>query len=58
MKHKIEIFSAGCKTCIDAIDAVRKLAASEHEVVVHDMHHEAVAKRATEHGISPPWVCR
>ena len=41
MKHKIEIFSAGCKTCKDVNEAVRKQAGSEHEVVVHDMHQQA-----------------
>jgi glutaredoxin 3 len=51
MKHKIEIFSAGCKTCKDAIDTVRKLAGSEHEVVVHDMHQHEIASRAAQHGV-------
>jgi hypothetical protein len=51
MEHKIEIFSAGCKTCKDTIEAVRKLAGSEHEVVVHDMHQEHIANRAAQHGV-------
>jgi glutaredoxin len=51
MKHKIEIFSAGCKTCKDTIEAVRKLAGSEHEVVVHDMHQGYIANRAAQHGV-------
>lgn len=51
MKHKIEIFSAGCKACQDTIAIVRKLAGSEHEIVVHDMHQDAVASRAAQHGI-------
>jgi glutaredoxin len=51
MKHKIEIFSAGCKTCKDTIEAVRKLAGSEHEVVVHDMHQENIANRAAQQGV-------
>lgn len=51
MKYKIEIFSAGCKTCKDTIESVRKLAGSEHEVVVHDMHHEKIADRAAQHGV-------
>jgi glutaredoxin len=51
MKHKIEIFSAGCKTCKDTIEAVRKLAGSEHEVVVHDMHQEYIANRAEQYGV-------
>ena len=48
MKHKIEIFSAGCATCKDAIENVRKLAGPEHEVHVHDMHQHDVASHATQ----------
>jgi thioredoxin-like negative regulator of GroEL len=51
MKHKVEIFSAGCKTCQDIIASVKKLAGSEHEVIVHDMHQEAIASRAAQHGV-------
>lgn len=51
MKHKIEIFSAGCATCKETIDKVKSLAGSEHDVHVHDMHHHEVATRATRHGI-------
>jgi glutaredoxin 3 len=51
MKHKIEIFSAGCKTCRDTIETVKKLAGSEHEVVVHDMHQQEIASRAARHGV-------
>ncbi len=51
MKHKIEIFSAGCKACKDTIKAIRKLAGSEDEVLVHDMHQEEIATRAAQHGI-------
>lgn len=51
MKHKIEIFSAGCKTCEETIETVKKLAGSEHEVVVHDMHRPEIASRAAQHGV-------
>ena len=51
MKHKIEIFSAGCKTCKDTIATVKILAGTEHEVIVHDMQHEEIATRAAQHGI-------
>jgi len=50
MKHKIEIFSAGCHACKQTIEAVKKLA-GEHEVHIHDMHQKEVASKATEHGI-------
>ena len=51
MKHRIEIFSAGCKTCKDTIERVNKLAGSEHEVLVHDMHQQEIAARASQYGI-------
>jgi glutaredoxin 3 len=51
MKHKIEIFSAGCKACNDTIEAVRKLAGSAHEVVIRDMHQHEIATHAAQHGI-------
>ena len=51
MKHKIEIFSAGCATCKGTIDMVKKLAGAEHEVHVHDMHNQDIPSRASQHGI-------
>lgn len=51
MKHKVEIFSAGCATCKEAIETVRKLAGSENEVQVHDMHQHEVASHAKQHGV-------
>jgi glutaredoxin 3 len=49
MRHKIEIFSAGCKTCKDTIEKVKELARGQHEVIVHDMHQDNVASRAAQH---------
>jgi len=51
VRHKIEIFSAGCQTCKDTIETVKELAGEEHEVHIHDMHQQEVARRASEHGI-------
>ncbi len=51
MKHKIEIFSAGCHACKQTIEAVRKLVGPEHEIHIHDMHQHEVASHATQHGI-------
>ena len=51
MKHKIEIFSAGCHACKETIETVKKLAGPAHEVHIHDMHKTEVASRATEYGI-------
>ena len=51
MKHKIEIFSAGCSICKQAIEMVRAIAGPEHEVHVLDMHQSEVAKRAKQQDI-------
>lgn len=50
-KRKIEIFSAGCATCLEAIEAVKQEACSSCEVIVHDMMDMHVARRAKELGI-------
>ena len=50
-KRKIEIFSAGCATCKETIDMVKKVAGSDHEVEIHDMHQQDVAARAKQHGV-------
>ena len=49
--HKIEIFSAGCATCKETIDMVRKIAGPDHELQIHDMHQEGIATRAKQHGV-------
>lgn len=51
-KRKIELFSAGCAVCDDAVARVRELACSSCDVVVLDMHDENVAARASELGIA------
>ncbi len=50
-KKKVEIFSAGCATCKETIDAVKKIAGSDHELRVHDLHQHKSASRAKQHGI-------
>lgn len=50
-KHTIEIFSAGCATCKDTIEMVRKVAGSDHTVQVHDMQQGDTAKRAKTLGV-------
>jgi hypothetical protein len=49
-KRKIEVFSAGCATCHEAIEAVRREAGSV-EVVVHDTKDIHVVRRAKELGV-------
>ncbi|MDQ6699435.1 MAG: thioredoxin family protein [Acidobacteriota bacterium] len=50
-KRKIEIFSAGCATCQQTIDMVKKVAGPEHEIQIHDMHQQEVAVRAKQQGV-------
>ena len=50
-KHKVEIFSAGCATCKETIETVKKVAGPDHEVQIHDMHQPDVASRAKQHGV-------
>ena len=50
-KKKIEVFSAGCSTCKETIELVKRLAGSSHEVVIHDMHQSEVASKAKNCGV-------
>jgi hypothetical protein len=50
-KRKIEIFSAGCATCHEAIEAVKREACSSCEIIVHDMKDMQVVRRARELGV-------
>ena len=50
-KKKIEIFSAGCSTCKETIEMVKRLAGSTHELVVHDMQKSETAAKAKNYGI-------
>lgn len=50
-KRKIEIFSAGCPACVEAIQTVNEIACPSCEVEVLDMHQPEVAARAKEQGV-------
>ena len=50
-KRQIEIFSAGCPACTEAIEMVRRAAGPSDEVTVHDMKNVNVAQRAKSLGI-------
>ena len=50
-KKRIEVFSAGCSTCKETIELVKKVAGSSHEVVIHDMQKSEVASKAKERGV-------
>lgn len=47
-KRKVEIFSAGCPACQEAIDLVNRLACGSCEVSILDMNDINVAKRARD----------
>jgi len=50
-KRKIEVFSAGCPVCDEAVKLVESLACPACEVTVLDMHDPNVAGRAKDLGI-------
>lgn len=50
-KRIIEIFSAGCPACCEAIEKVRSISCPSCEITVRDMNDPAVAARARELGI-------
>lgn len=45
-KRTVEVFSAGCPTCDEAIAMVRELACGDCDISVLDMHEAGVAERA------------
>jgi glutaredoxin 3 len=50
-KKKVEIFSAGCSTCKETIELVKRLAGTSHEVVIHDMQKSEIASKAKNYGV-------
>ena len=50
-KRRIEVFSAGCSACHEAVELVKRIAGSSHEVEIVDMHKHEVASRAKHYGI-------
>lgn len=50
-KRKIEIFSAGCPLCAEAVGTVSRIAGDSTGVEVLDMHRPEVAARAVEYGV-------
>jgi len=49
--RKVEVFSAGCAVCEQAIEMVRNAACSSCEIIVHDMKDARIAERANSLGI-------
>lgn len=50
-RHRLEVYGAGCATCRDTIEIVKRLAGSDHDVHVHEMQHEDTAALAKALGI-------
>jgi glutaredoxin 3 len=50
-KRTIEIFSAGCSACEEAIQLINRVACPSCEVTILDMKNPAVASRAKHLGI-------
>lgn len=50
-RRKVEIFSAGCATCEEAVAMVKQIACPSCEVLVLDMQDAVVAGRAKALGI-------
>ena len=50
-RRKIEVFTAGCPCCIEAVELIDSLASKEHDVEICDMHDPAVAAAGSGYGI-------
>lgn len=50
-KRKVEVYSAGCPACEDAVKLVNDIACASCEVTVLDMKDSAVANKARNLGI-------
>lgn len=51
-KRQIEIYSAGCPVCLEAIARIRNAACESCEIIVRDMSDENAASRANALGIT------
>ena len=50
-RRNIEVFSAGCSVCHEAVELVKRIAGSSREVAVLDIHKHEVASRAKQYGV-------
>ena len=50
-KRKVEVFSAGCPCCDEAVRAVNSIAGASDEVEVLDMRRPDAAARAEQYGV-------
>lgn len=52
MKRKIEIFSADCPVCKEAVEQIKAEACNNCEIIVHNMNDKEVYGRSKQLGIS------
>jgi glutaredoxin 3 len=50
-KRTVEVFTAGCSVCDDAVQAIQKLACESCDVQVQDMRMDAAKAKARKYGI-------
>jgi len=50
-KRNIEVFTAGCAACEEAIALVKKIACSSCDVQILDMHDKKIAAKAKQYGV-------
>ena len=50
-RRKIEVFTAGCPCCTEAVELVKFLAGTEHDIEICDMHDPFVVAAASGYGI-------
>ena len=50
--RKVEVFTAGCLLCDDAVQLVRRLACSSCSVEVLDMNDESAQRKARQYGVT------
>jgi len=51
-KRKIEIFSAGCELCQNAIAMIQRIACNSCDIKILDMSEPVIASRSRELGVS------
>jgi len=50
-RRKIEVFTAGCPCCTEALELIEFLAGNKHDVEIRDMHDPTVAAAARDYDI-------
>ena len=51
IRRNVEVFSAGCPACDEAVSLVKRIACPSCEVTVQDMNQPEIARRAKDLGV-------